>query len=248
MRQDGKVGFELGAYDRRRALVIDPVLDLLDLFRRQRRRGLFRHSDSWALRRRLQDVLRWRSMPRPTSISRVRPRLPISRWSRWSATPPSAFQQALAVAPDVFVTKLNAAGSAIAVLHLPGRQRRGYHRRGCGRFRFQRGGRGEHDFHQFSHHCCIGFPGHGVERGRARVRERTGSDRRNSPVLHISFGDGTESARGLALDSENKIYVIGTTTSKDVPDATHSFPATLGAIQVTSLGTSQFFVSKIDPR
>ena len=60
-------------------------------------------------------------------------------------------------------------------------------------------------------------------------------------------GNGTESARGLALDPRNKIYVIGTTTSKDQPDATHSFPATLGAIQVASLGTSQFFVSKIDP-
>ncbi len=60
-------------------------------------------------------------------------------------------------------------------------------------------------------------------------------------------GGGAETARGLALDPRNKIYVIGTTTSKDQPDATHSFPATLGAIQVSSLGNSQFFVSKIDP-
>ena len=60
-------------------------------------------------------------------------------------------------------------------------------------------------------------------------------------------GGGLETARGLALDPRNKIYVIGTTTSKDQPDATHSFPATLGAIQVSSLGNSQFFVSKVDP-
>jgi hypothetical protein len=60
-------------------------------------------------------------------------------------------------------------------------------------------------------------------------------------------GNGTESARGVALDPRNKIYVIGTTTSTDLPDATHSFPATLGAIQTASLGTSQFFVSKVDP-
>ena len=49
------------------------------------------------------------------------------------------------------------------------------------------------------------------------------------------------------MDFKNKIYVIGTTTSTNQPDATHSFPATLGAIQVTSLGTTQFFMSKVDP-
>ena len=60
-------------------------------------------------------------------------------------------------------------------------------------------------------------------------------------------GNGTESARGLALDFRNKIYVIGTTTSTLQPSATSSFPATIGALQTASLGTSQFFVSKIDP-
>src|SRR4029077_8341929 len=60
-------------------------------------------------------------------------------------------------------------------------------------------------------------------------------------------GNGLEAAGGLAVDFKNKIYVIGTTTSTGQPDATHSFPATLGAIQVASLGTSQFFVSKLDP-
>src|SRR4029077_1653057 len=72
----------------------------------------------------------------------------------------------------------------------------------------------------------------------------TGESLQSSTYLS---GDGAESARGLALDPRNKIYVIGTTTSKDQPDATHSFPATLNAIQAASLGNSQFFVSKIDP-
>jgi hypothetical protein len=49
------------------------------------------------------------------------------------------------------------------------------------------------------------------------------------------------------VDFNDKIYVIGATTSTNQPDATHSFPATLGALQVLSLGTSQFFVSKVDP-
>ena len=85
-------------------------------------------------------------------------------------------------------------------------------------------------------------------RTQARVCQRPEFDRRRiSCTPHIFRATATESARGLALDPRNKIYVIGTTTSKDQPDATHSFPATLGAIQVASLGTSQFFVSKIDP-
>lgn len=69
-------------------------------------------------------------------------------------------------------------------------------------------------------------------------------------------GNGHESASGLALDFRNKIYVVGTTTSTDPPAGTTLFPATLGAFQTcTSVdqppaaqqcGTNRFFLSKID--
>jgi hypothetical protein len=53
-------------------------------------------------------------------------------------------------------------------------------------------------------------------------------------------GDGTDLASGLALDSLGRAYVIGTTTSPH-------FPLTPGALQSTFAPTSQFFFSKIDP-
>jgi hypothetical protein len=53
-------------------------------------------------------------------------------------------------------------------------------------------------------------------------------------------GNGIDIAKGLALDVKNKLYVIGTTTSTDLP-------TTAGAFHTTSLATNQFFVAKIDP-
>ena len=61
-----------------------------------------------------------------------------------------------------------------------------------------------------------------------------------STYLRGSGTGGTETAQGLALDVQNKAYVIGTTTSTDLP-------TTPGAFQPVSLATNQFFVAKIDP-
>ena len=70
-------------------------------------------------------------------------------------------------------------------------------------------------------------------------------------------GNGKESAFGVAVDFRNKIYVVGTTTSTDVPTGTTSFPATLAGFQTCSAvdqppaaaqcGTNRFFLSKVDP-
>jgi hypothetical protein len=53
-------------------------------------------------------------------------------------------------------------------------------------------------------------------------------------------GSGSEMAAGVAVDLHSKIYVIGTTNSAD-------FPVTPDAFQVTPKATQQVFVSKIDP-
>src|SRR5262249_385241 len=58
---------------------------------------------------------------------------------------------------------------------------------------------------------------------------------------------GTQAASAVTVDFRNKIYVLGTTTSKDQPTASSSFPATLGALQTVNGSTSQFFLSKVDP-
>jgi uncharacterized repeat protein (TIGR01451 family) len=57
-------------------------------------------------------------------------------------------------------------------------------------------------------------------------------------------GSGTDTATGLALDPSGNAYVVGTTTSTD---ARTGFPSTLGAIQVLSRATSQYFVTRVDP-
>jgi hypothetical protein len=53
-------------------------------------------------------------------------------------------------------------------------------------------------------------------------------------------GTGTDLASGLALDSVGHVYVIGITSSAD-------FPLTAGALQNTFAPTNQFFFSKVDP-
>lgn len=53
-------------------------------------------------------------------------------------------------------------------------------------------------------------------------------------------GTGAEAATGVALDLRSKIYVTGTTTSTN-------FPTTTDAFQATSRAANQFFVTRIDP-
>jgi hypothetical protein len=53
-------------------------------------------------------------------------------------------------------------------------------------------------------------------------------------------GSSTDAATGLALDFRGKMYISGTTTSTN-------FPTTPGAIQTTSKASNQFFFTKLDP-
>ncbi len=249
LREDGRVGFDLAAYDRRRALVIDPVLTYSTYFG-----GSGSEACSAIAGITIAGVL---SPPSGcpaiaidassniyfagTTTSANFPVVPAA-----SATPP-AFQTALAVAPDVFVTKLNASGSAVV-------------------FSTYLGGDGVDTTAGVAADSAFNvvvvgtttssdFP---TSTASAFQATRSGAgahvfvselDPVGETLLYSTYlsGNGTESARGVALDPRNKIYVIGATTSTDLPDATHSFPATLGAIQTASLGTSQFFVSKVDP-
>ena len=63
-----------------------------------------------------------------------------------------------------------------------------------------------------------------------------------SSVLYSTYilGGGTDTAKGIALDVKNKVYVIGTTTSTNLP-------TTSGSFHPASLSANQFFVAKIDP-
>jgi hypothetical protein len=66
-------------------------------------------------------------------------------------------------------------------------------------------------------------------------------DSSGSANLYSTYlaGNGVDNASNMALDTQGRVYVIGTTTSSN-------FPVTLGAIQPTANASNQFFFSKIN--
>jgi beta-propeller repeat-containing protein/uncharacterized protein DUF11 len=57
-------------------------------------------------------------------------------------------------------------------------------------------------------------------------------------------GSGVDTATGVALDPGGNAYVTGTTTSTEVETG---FPSTLGAFQISSKAANQFFLTKVSP-
>jgi uncharacterized repeat protein (TIGR01451 family) len=57
-------------------------------------------------------------------------------------------------------------------------------------------------------------------------------------------GNGVDTATGVALDLSGDAYVTGITTSTEVQTG---FPSTLGAFQTASKAASQFFLTKVNP-
>ncbi len=245
VRHDGKVGFEVAAYDRSRALVIDPVLTYSTYFG-----GSGNEACS---------VITGVATP-PSGCPAVTIDASSNIYLAGSTTsvdlpltpqpatdpPPAAFQKLLATAPDVFVTKLNSAGTAIVFSTYLGGDGADTSAGVAVDSAFNVVVAGTTTSSNFPVSSSA-FQGTRASAGAHAFVSKLEATGDALPYSTYLSGNGVEGARGLALDFKNKIYVIGTTTSTDQPDATHSFPATLGAIQVASLGTSQFFVSKVDP-
>ena len=57
-------------------------------------------------------------------------------------------------------------------------------------------------------------------------------------------GNGVDIASGIALDPGGNAYVTGTTTSTE---SQTGFPSTVGAYQILSKSTNQFFFTKLNP-
>ena len=243
LREDGKVGFELAAYDRRRALVIDPVLTYSTYFG-----GSGSEACSGIAGIVIAGVL---SPPSGcpavaidassniyfagTTTSANFPVVPAA-----SATPP-AFRTAPAVVPDVFVTKLNAAGSAVVFSTYLGGDGVDTTAGVAADSAFNVVVAGTTTSDDFPTSTASAFQATRAGAGAHVFVSQL--DPVGETLLYSTYlsGNGTESARGLALDPRNKIYVIGATTSTNLPDATHSFPATLGAIQTASPGHQPVF-------
>jgi len=245
MRPDGKVGFVVASYDHSRSLVIDPVLAFSTYFGGSNDESCSLITASPTPPSGCPAVALDASSNIYLAGSTTSVDFPITPQPT-TAPPPAAFQPAIATAPDVFVTKLNSAGTAIIFSTYLG---------GNGAdtsagvavdsaFNVIVAGTTTSSNFPVNSSAFQGTPASAGAHAFVTKLDATGHSLLYSTYLS---GNGVESARGLAVDFKDKIYVIGTTTSTNAPDATHSFPATLGALQVASLGTSQFFVSKIDP-
>jgi hypothetical protein len=244
VRHDGQVGFEVGAYDRSRVLVIDPVLAYSTYLG-----GAADEACSV-----ISPVVVAAVASPPSGCPAVALDASSNIYLAGSTTsttgiplvPTPPFQMALAGTANVFVTKLNSAGSTVLFSTYLG---------GDG-IDITAGVAADTAFNVVIAGTTTSSNFPTTTSAFQATRSKSGAhafvtvlDAAGTALSYSTYlsGNGTESARGLAVDSKNKIYVIGATTSTDVPDATSSFPATLGAIQTASLGTSQFFVSKIDP-
>jgi uncharacterized repeat protein (TIGR01451 family) len=239
VRQDGKVGFEVGAYDRSRTLVIDPVLAYSTYFG---------GSGDEACHPSARVLIGTVSSP-PSGCPAVAIDASSNIYIAGSTTSASGFplQPALATPPDVFVAKLNSSGSAVVFSTYLGGDGVDTSAGIAVDSAFNvvvAGTTASSNFPTSGSSAFQSTPVNGNPHAFVSELRATGDSLVYSTYLS---GNGTETARGLALDSRNKIYVIGTTTSTLQPSATSSFPATVGALQTASLGTSQFFVSKIDP-
>ncbi|MGA8310651.1 MAG: hypothetical protein WB755_11525, partial [Terriglobales bacterium] len=244
VRRDGQVGFEVGGYDRSRVLVIDPVLAYSTYLG-----GAADEACSV-----ISPVVVAAVASPPSGCPAVALDASSNIYIAGSTTsttgiplvPTPPFQMALAGTANVFVTKLNSAGSTVLFSTYLG---------GDG-IDTTAGVAADTAFNVViaGTTTSTNFPTttSAFQTARSNASAHafvTVLDAAGTALSYSTYlsGNGAESARGLAVDSKNKIYVIGATTSTNVPDATSSFPATLGAIQTASLGTSQFFVSKIDP-
>ncbi|MBV9573637.1 MAG: SBBP repeat-containing protein [Acidobacteriales bacterium] len=70
-----------------------------------------------------------------------------------------------------------------------------------------------------------------------------------SSLLYSTYlaGNGDDVATGLALDAGGDAYVTGTTTSTDAAGASTEFPAIPGAFETTSTAPIEYFFSRLNP-
>lgn len=230
-----QVGFEIGAYDRSRELIIDPVLSYSTFLGGSGTESgeVAVVSDS-ALNAYVAGTTTSGDFPIPTA----------------SMTVPSAFQSCLddptqpqpttctaATNSDAFIAKLNPSGTALVFatyLGGSGNDSAAGIAIDSGLNVVITGTTGSNDFPVANAFQAA----QGTASDHVFVSK---VDSAGHSLLYSTYlgGSGSESAAGVAVDFRNKIYVIGTTNSPD-------FPHTPDAFQTAPKATQQVFVSKID--
>jgi uncharacterized repeat protein (TIGR01451 family) len=74
--------------------------------------------------------------------------------------------------------------------------------------------------------------------------------RGSAPPVYSSYlsGNGNDTASGMTIDLSGDVFITGTTSSNDTPSSTDAFPATLSPVPYQSApkASPQFFVTKLD--
>ena len=246
-----EVGFELGTYDRSRALIIDPVLSYSSYLGGSGDEACSAPGIIGSVTAGCPAITVDAALNVYVAGSTTSADFPIVPVDTCPPTnTPAAFQCANAGAADVFVTKFTPVSStppyAIAFSTYLG---------GDGidtsagvavdsEFRVDVAGTtGSTNFPTLG-----GFQAPPVSAGNHVFVSRLESD--GSALLYSTYlasTTGADSATGLAIDATGKIYVTGTTTSPLFPTS-GGFPTTSGAFQLAPLAANALFISKLDPK
>jgi hypothetical protein len=249
LRANGNVGFDLGAYDRTRSLIIDPVLTYSTYLG-----GSGAESCSAILGAAFTP-----GCPAIAVDSALSAYVAGSTTSTNFPVPAGGASPALKGAANVFITKFNSAGSALlftTYLGGTGKDITAGIAVNSGFDVIVAGTTTSKDFATIKGYQLTPEAGSaGTQHVFVSELDPTGSSLLYSTYLS---GNGNDTASGLALDANGKAYVTGTTTSTDTPSAAVQFPATIGAFQTIAgcsgsgacsspPGITQFFVTKVDP-
>ena len=234
LRAANQVGFELGAYDRSRALVIDPVLTYSTYLGGSGSETFTKIAVDSAFSAYVSGTTTSADFPIPTPATGT-------AWQKCIDDPTQPQPTTCAAGSpvgDTFIAKFDSAGAALVFatyLGGDGLDVNGGIAVDSGFSPVVVGTTNSTNFPTKN-----AFKTAPVSAGNHVYVTKLDSTGQNLLYSTYLAGSGGESATGVALDLRNKIYVSGITSSTN-------FPTTTDAFQLTSKATNQFFVSKIDP-
>ncbi|GAC1430871.1 MAG: hypothetical protein NVS1B11_05630 [Terriglobales bacterium] len=238
MRGKRKVGFDLGAYDRTRTLIIDPVLNYSTYLG-----GNGAESCSAILGIAIPPGPGIPGCPAITVDSASRAYIAGSTTS--TTFPNTTASPVLKGSANVFLAQLDSSGSTLL-------------------FSAYLGGSGKDvpagiavdsgfNIYVAGTTTSADFPtSPGAYQATAvNAGSHVFVTRLNSTASAITYstylsGSGTDIASGVAIDPNGRTYVTGTTTSPAFPTS-GGFPTTTNALQTAPKATNQFFLSRLDP-
>jgi len=241
-----QVGFEVGAYDRRQSLIIDPVLTYSTYLGGSGAESFLVGTGpeitpiAIAADNALSAYVAGTTSSGDFPVSVASPTV-LSPFQSCLNDPSQPQPTTLPCADgnnDVFVAKLNPTGTAIVFatfLGGSGDDSAGGVAIGCGFNVVVAGTTTSNDFPVVSAFQSA----QGAVNSHVFVSKL---DPNGHALLYSTYlgGSGKDTAAGVAVDFRNKIYVTGTTNSAD-------FPVTPDAFQLTPKAAQQVFVSKVDP-